>query len=98
MAEYLTGTLQHARQWQSVEEGSRENKQMKSDCRRVADGMQYRKSLRTFLQRLSMPKLLPQRLAVAVQVLRYVEMVFQTKGLQSMRQSVREGRNNFRGM
>ena len=45
-----------------------------------------------------MPKLLPQRLAVTVQVLRHVEMVFQTKGLQSLRQSVREGRNNVRGM
>ena len=50
------------------------------------------------MQRLSMPKLLPQRLAVAVQVLRHVEMVFQTKGLQSLRQSVREGRNNVCGM
>ena len=50
------------------------------------------------MQRLSMPKLLPQRLAVAVQVLRHVEMVFQTNGLQSLRQSVREGRNNVCGM
>ena len=68
MAEYLTEMLQHARQWQSVEEGSRENKQMKSDRRRVADGMQYRKSLRTFLPRLSMPKLVAQCLAVTQQV------------------------------
>ena len=60
VAEYLTGMLQHALQWQSVEEGSRENKQLKSGRRRVADGMQYRKSLRTFLQRLSMPKLVAQ--------------------------------------
>ena len=60
VAEYLTEMLQHARQWQSVEEGSRENKQVKSDRRRVAHGMQYRKSLRTFLQRLSMPKLVAQ--------------------------------------
>ena len=45
-----------------------------------------------------MPKLLPQRIAVAVQVLRHVEMVLQTKALQSLRQSVREGRNNVRGM
>ena len=59
--------------WQSVEEGrynmrgssrgrrgTLQNKQMKSDRRRVAHGMQYRKSLRTFLQRLSMPKLVAQ--------------------------------------
>ena len=45
-----------------------------------------------------MPKLLPQRLAVAVQVLRHVEMVFQSEGLQSLWQSVRQGRTNFRGM
>ena len=45
-----------------------------------------------------MPKLLPQRLAVTVQVSQHVELVFQTNGLQSLRQSVREGRNNVCGM
>ena len=37
-------------------------------------------------------------LAVTVQVSQHVELVFQTNGLQSLRQSVREGRNNVRGM
>ena len=50
------------------------------------------------MQRLSIPKLVAHWLAVARQVSRHVEMVFQSEGLQSLWQSVRQGRNTFRGM
>ena len=84
--------------WQIVEQENQDYKPLLSGRRLAADVMHSRECGENLLQRLSMPKLLPQRLAVAVQVLRHVEMVFQTKGLQSLRQSVREGRNNVRGM
>ena len=50
------------------------------------------------MQRLSMPKLVAQCLVVAPQVSQHVEMVFQSEGVQSLWQSVRQGRKNFRGM
>ena len=45
-----------------------------------------------------MPELVAQYLVVAPLVSQHVEMVFQSEGLQSLWQSVRQGRKNFRGM
>ena len=45
-----------------------------------------------------MPKLVAECLEVALQVSRHLEIVFQSEGLQSLWQSVRQGRNTFRGM
>ena len=45
-----------------------------------------------------MPKLVAECLEVALQVSRHLEIVFQSEGLQSPWQSVRQGRTNFRGM
>ena len=45
-----------------------------------------------------MPKLVAECLEMALQFSRHLEIVFQSEGLQSPWQSVRQGRTNFRGM
>ena len=64
----------------------------KSPSRAISDFVE------SFSQRLSMPKLVAECLEMALQVSRHLEIVFQSEGLQSPWQSVRQGRTNFRGM